>query len=506
MRIKQLALGIGLVLAPLIGVCQAAQWLESDQAVHALFRSATPRSSGDFLRIADSLAARAPGSCTDQYVEQVMRLNGWVLDADDLPQDWLAQTQPQPECEDACARHAFLQGALHYRVQAWDQAVNAFKKAASLPSDSTFKHEALNNLSAAFDKRGDPADSVYFALEQALRYANKRQSPYILNNLAALEISRKNWKRAQQFIDRILTESGQLEVNLLFNVNLNHLSIALESRNLGLARNLMLGLDTLEVTPGNDCTYIRLISRYYLLENDLPGFREMYPTLQSRAFNCEVSDEGWQFERLLYQPLRSEVSRNDTLNEAVSHEAWSIIRWLQDHERISLPAPLPVKAEMGPTVKSTERPSPAWWMVLAAVAIAFGGWFWQRKRAQTKKEEAYLVTRKRIRKGLNEIRERLQTSHSAADLMQAIDRLEAEWLEQPASSTIQRAQPELDMSPIEEEVLHLLAHGRSSKEIAQILDLSVSYVYNIRGRLRKKLEVPDGVDFDDWIAKRFGIE
>lgn len=485
---------------------QHAAWLEADLAVHDLFRRTQPATPEDFLAVADSLLALGPEGCTDRYVEQVMRLNGWALQHAPPPSDWKERTAPTSGCNDQCARHAYLKGALHYRLNEWSQAVEAFRNAAALSQDSTFRHEALNNLSAAFEKRGDPADSVYYALEQALRFANTQQSPYILNNLAALEISRNELPRAKQFLDRISSHSGALEANLLFNVNLNQLALAIASNDRLRAVQAHAALDTLEVTPGNGCKFARLVARYFLMMQDFEGYCTAYPKLQGFAKACNFDESSWAYERMLFQPTRANVLESDSLEIPVELENWSMIAWLhQQGAHFRVPESAAVEellVESPPHQPFAQVP----WMIALLSTFLTLGLFVQQKRLTAQKVADNLVTRKRLRKGLNELRHQIQSVPSATDLEQVIDQLESEWLEQPASATLQQAHPELELSPIEDEVLHLLSHGRSSKEIARIMDLSVSYVYNIRGRLRKKLDVPDGEDFDAWIAKRFGVQ
>lgn len=57
----------------------------------------------------------------------------------------------------------------------------------------------------------------------------------------------------------------------------------------------------------------------------------------------------------------------------------------------------------------------------------------------------------------------------------------------------------------QEEILRMLANGRTSKEIAILLDVSLSYVYNIRTGLRKKFQLSESEDLDAWIVDQARI-
>lgn len=432
-----------------------------------------------------------------------MRMNGWTMG--DTPADWETLAALPDACIDVpCARYEFLLGALHYQAQNWEQAVTRFRTATRLTTDSTFLSEALNNLSAAFSQQGESPDSVFIAMEQALRFANAEQSPYILNNLAALQIEQKQWERARQFIERIRLTDPTIRSNLRFNAQLNHLAIALRTGRLELARDLVAALDTLPVTAGNECTHARLVSKYYLLAQDYPGYLRSYETMQEVVTDCNATP--WQTEGLLFQPWRVQRARQDSMRQPVRRDVWAVLCWAESQliasemdftGSIQLPTE-PVEESQVATAANTGR-SPGWPLLagLAVLAAVLGGALLKRRRTADQG-----LSRKRLRQGLKELRD-LGTSDA---LLEAIDRLEAEWLQQGTAATLQKAHPTLDLTSIEEEVLHLLASGRNSKDIARIMDLSVSYVYNIRGRLRKKLDVPDGVDFDDWISKQFGVE
>ena len=89
-------------------------------------------------------------------------------------------------------------------------------------------------------------------------------------------------------------------------------------------------------------------------------------------------------------------------------------------------------------------------------------------------------------------------------LLEEIQRLENDWLGPSAAPLIEQFSDH-EFTPIEEEILRLLANGRTSKDIAILLDISLSHVYNIRTGLRKKFQLSESEDLDAWIADQASI-
>jgi DNA-binding CsgD family transcriptional regulator len=53
----------------------------------------------------------------------------------------------------------------------------------------------------------------------------------------------------------------------------------------------------------------------------------------------------------------------------------------------------------------------------------------------------------------------------------------------------------------EREVAGYIASGFNSKEIAQLLNVTIQYIYNVRSRIRDKIGVPNDVDLLDWFRE-----
>lgn len=143
----------------------------------------------------------------------------------------------------------------------------------------------------------------------------------------------------------------------------------------------------------------------------------------------------------------------------------------------------------------------AWGLTILATALmAFGLGFLITKN-QTKQHR---LTRKRLRENLKTLKHLVTQTESDPALLREIERMENEWLNQPVLPKFEQFS-EYEFTSMEAEILQLLASGRSSKEIAVLLDFSMSYIYNIRTGLRKKFKLEESDDLDAWIVERARI-
>jgi hypothetical protein len=63
---------------------------------------------------------------------------------------------------------------------------------------------------------------------------------------------------------------------------------------------------------------------------------------------------------------------------------------------------------------------------------------------------------------------------------------------------IQERTQSLSLTEIERQALALFIHGYTGKQVAQMLDRSPGYMYNMRSKLRKTLSLQENQDFQDW--------
>jgi len=183
----------------------------------------------------------------------------------------------------------------------------------------------------------------------------------------------------------------------------------------------------------------------------------------------------------LYQPGRAVLG--DTLSGPLSSAQWATIRWASQQ-----PEPLAAEPEPLDPAPAPEEPAPPFFPIIGSVLLVVAGFGIGRISLKKFGKQAPNGTVKHpiIAELLNQIK----SGEDEAAIVQNLHKLDGLW-QLKHQSTYRTIQPTEGLSMVEDQVLELIASGRTSKEIAQVLDLSVSYVYNVRARLRKKLNVPD---------------
>ena len=67
---------------------------------------------------------------------------------------------------------------------------------------------------------------------------------------------------------------------------------------------------------------------------------------------------------------------------------------------------------------------------------------------------------------------------------------------------IQKRTQSLALTEIERQALALFIQGYTGKQVAQMLDRSPGYMYNMRSKLRKTLSLQENQDFQDWYKSK----
>lgn len=473
-------------------------WLQVDQHIHEVFRKHRPASQAEFHRIADSIHNHGLVTCEDELTWAVMELNGWAWEPDFTPIDWVRKVEVRPSCELLSARFHFLKGALFYRERNWDLAIQSMKVAVELSQDSTFKSETYNNLSSAYERKYPHSDSVRQHLELALRFARDQNPPHLLNNLAAHYLRIGDWERAAFFLGRIDTDRVEIPVNLKFNIVQNQLEVAMHTGDCAAIEQGIEVISALPITPGNQCNHALILSKSLLFSDNYAKYVEQYVRLQSALLECSQEERESQLEAALFQPVRKSLFEGDSALVPVDEARWALLQLAlspSDGRTLSRFGAIP-KAE------PTGSGEPAWyWFYLPLMGLVFTGVWGARLHYRLANRPLNPALAVQIRKGLQHLALLVEERHGEIEVIEEIQRLEREWLTGQVRLRVNAVSQEPELSPIEEEVLLLIANGRSSKDIARMKDLSVSYVYNIRVKLRKKFDIPEGVEISEWIQR-----
>jgi DNA-binding CsgD family transcriptional regulator len=88
-----------------------------------------------------------------------------------------------------------------------------------------------------------------------------------------------------------------------------------------------------------------------------------------------------------------------------------------------------------------------------------------------------------------------------------IRRLRAEFAENTHSRlNLQGIELYNELNEREKEVVGYIAAGFNSKEIAQLVNVSTQYIYNVRCRIREKFGVPDDRELLQWLREAGQLE
>lgn len=473
------------------------QWSPADEFIRSILINQTPKTAQDFSRIRDSLNRISPNnSCNFELADACMAMSQFIRTGYELTPERIADFDVSDSCLNLSARYHFQIGALQYSLKNWQHAIDEFETAVALPGDSGFKADTHNNLSACHDKIQPLSDSVLHHLEAAIRYTDSSQSPYILNNLAALSLKRMEWDRADGFVQKALTYPN-LSLNVKFNLHLNALTIALHKGNWNEAKLSFDELQVLPVTAGNECDFVRLSASYLLLCSEYVEYKRNYVWLQNQINKCTESQlNELRSESLLFQPFRSSVDAADSLTTPLTEREWALLKWTykrnsgqpQEVAKTSTPDPIT-------PIRSRSEAFQEWGLWLVSFWGLISGFILFRRR----KNLAKSVNKRLMQRQLRQFRKKLNKGMTPEEIHVELDGWERDWLD-PTHISRHLSNPHLhELTTLEEQVLEMLATGRSSKEIAQILEISSSYVYNLRTTIRKKLQVPDHLRLDQWI-------
>ena len=408
-------------------------------------------------------------------------LRGWAMNAEARPTNWRERIVLPEGCDPISARYHYQFAVMEYLDEDWTQAALHFHAARALSRDSLFHQECHTSLAACFDKLPDQRDSVMWHLEAALRWGPT--SPYLLNNIAGAYLDDQQGERALPFIQQALAQD-ELPQNLAFNLTLNLLNAYQLTGQMTQAANVYDSVRQLQITAGNRIVYVRSLAEYLLASNRYDEYCAVHDELADLLDGEALTEGAIQW---LFQPGRSLLG--DTLTGPLSMAQWATIRWASQQPDPPATAPL----DEAPALEDASSPLyplvAATLLLLAGVGIG---------RMSLKKRSKSAATGNVKHPVIAELLSQIKAREDDDAIIQNLHKLDGLW-QLKHQSTYRTIQPTEALSMVEDQVLELIASGRTSKEIAQVLDLSVSYVYNVRARLRKKLNVPDEKLLEQWI-------
>lgn len=471
--------------------------MPADELIHSLLSDRNPQSVEDYKEIADSLR-RLPEAeaCTIQVAIKSMEISQFYRSGLKVDSDRLDGFQVSDSCQNLSARYHFQLGAIRFKAGNIRGAIDEFQRSLQLTSDSTFRGDAHNNLSACYAATELELDSALLHLEWALRLLDKAHSPYILNNLIAIALRQGDWIRARSYLQQAVVLSDGAQPDLVYNLHMNALTLELIEGNLGQAQVALDYVLAHPPSPGNECEALRQISRGLLLTQDYARYVENYHWLQGFASSCATdSSNVYAEEAIAFQPWRYRMDLLDSIAEPLDEVRWRMASWtartlvpnIRDgHQQSAINALFP------PTESPPSNTRWGIWALIGLLSVCIFFLLLGRKAVGSPSARA-------IQRQFDQLKKVAEMDPHHEVIQQEILRLEAAWRKGQAPLSLLGGEINAELSRLEEKVLEQLALGRSSKEIAHILSISPGYVYNVRMKLRKKLNIPDDLRFEDWL-------
>jgi DNA-binding CsgD family transcriptional regulator/tetratricopeptide (TPR) repeat protein len=465
-----------------LGALHAASWNEADSLLHAWHRKHPNDDAQAYQEAGDSIRA-TQGDCAAQLFGANLLLRGWAMNPKSRPTNWRERILLPEGCHPVSARYHYQYAVMEYLDEAWSQAVNHFNTARNTSRDSLFRQECHTSLAACFDKLTGQRDSVIWHLEAALRWGPT--SPYLLNNIAGAYLDELQGDRALPFILRAL-DQDELPENLAFNLTLNLLNAYRITGQMEEAAEVYDSLKRMEITAGNRIPFVRSLAEYLLASNRYDEYRAVHDELTDLLAGEPLTEGAIQW---LFQPGRALLG--DTLISPLSKAQWATIRWACQQ-----PPPPAAQSEPLQDAPAPEAPTSRAFPIIASILLFLAGVGMGRISLTKRSKPA--ATSNVKHPIIAELLSQIEAQEDEEAIVRNLHKLDGLW-QVKHKSTYRTIQPTEGLSMIEDQVLELIASGRTSKEIAQVLDLSVSYVYNVRARLRKKLNVPDELLLEQWI-------
>jgi tetratricopeptide (TPR) repeat protein/DNA-binding CsgD family transcriptional regulator len=423
----------------------------------------------------------------------------------------------------------YLIGNACFMTNNYEKAAAFFSRVnwtpASDDSDFAIYINARLNLSSAFNAMSS-IDRAILTIEDLIRTCNSYEHDTgnelevslftNLNiNLAGLLISNRDFERAEATLQTI-------DVNLLNPqwqqvVKLNQLIIFQETGRFEQSDSLWMNELRLSELAGIPEGTFNILIRQSLLSNDPLGFmtiRDFIVThlphiLEDESFyytklvQSGTGDEGFEERWIVYSGIEKERSTTFALQlKAVTQKRNTRI------ERLT--------SELELRKRATLR----WQRIALSIALALlaivGGYaILQRQRsvANQRKLDALLSPASTesqaepLELRLDDIRilgDAIGLGKRTADAMLILKKISMKVMPDnfPKQLDLTSLENFHELSTSEQKILADMIAGFEAKEIARVMNLSASHIYNSRSNIRRKLEIPKEQSIKDWVISR----
>lgn len=386
------------------------------------------------------------------------------------------------------------------------------------------------NLSSALNGMGDvhrAVETIDELVQTCKSYEEETQTELDLSfydnlsiNLAGLLISNRDFERAESTLQTL--DAARLDERWQQVVTLNRLIIFQETGRFEQSDSIwMKALRMTEFAGVPEATYNILI-RQSLLSDDPLGFLDISEVILTNLPHV-LQDSAFYYANLI----------ESVANDGIFEERWKVYSGIERDRSATLA--LQVKAitqkssdrisELTSELENKRATTAQWQMIalfigLILLSIIGGYAILQRRKGMVnqRKLDAMLSSKHddsrvdELELKLDDIRtlgDAIAHGKKTSDAMLILKKISMKHMPEnlPKKLDLNVLENYSALTTSEQKILKDMIAGLDAKEIARILNLSPSHIYNSRSNIRRKLEIPKEQSIEDWvIANAVNIE
>lgn len=417
---------------------------------------------------------------------------------------------------------AFMLGAAYYQNKLFPEASAAFESVIDqLPVGAKARNLAHLNLAAALNEQGHVLD----AIELLKGWLNESEE-HAVNlpmglaeqtrvNLGGLQVSSRAYKDALETLHDVDTTriTPYWQAILAANVMIAHHEMRHFAQRDSVWDQSRV-FDAIAMIPNEG--FQALVLHQILLSRDFSKFNSFVAYIQDQG--SPLLDTGGRYAELLDDEM--------TDSQALQSFVWfaelaamedTFLLQLEEDARAQAPAFEDIKQSLE---RQLNRNKWLHWILIAvgaSVAVAGTIVFRLRRSMQQRKSKAVetVINSPRLNRPIkrevpitdHDIRilgESIAYGRRISDAMIVLKKLKANI--DAVTEEVKGAELDRDLAlklnESEQVIASQILAGFDAKESSRILDVTPEYVYNLRSRIRGKLEIPAGVKMEAWLQER----
>ncbi len=417
------------------------------------------------------------------------------------------------DCAGAPGLLVYARAANHHLLGQLEDAETLFLRCARMAESPRLSFYALQAAGTVSRERGDHAQAMAHLLAAYEGFPELGSHPLALLNLSAVAAMLEEWEDvlswthlAEQELDQRLEQdphSPAVQPDWRALILANRLLACMRLGAVDEANHVFQRMPLHDLNVLEKWDVLGVVTGYLLSRNDGVAFEAHLQDLQSMA----DADSSATVQRLgvhatLYEPWRTAV-----WGDRPFHEVWEAVRALPaalgDRSGLDVDWAGGRTGNLGAGGLAPAGLQLHFWRVLVGVLGFLNIWalwlwlprWWGRRQLQRQGTLVNWAEMARTGSWSESLRfpgKQMWLRWSIIDLMR----------QREGGRLLTRFPGWESMSERERAFLQFLANGNRSKEFARQHQLSAGYVYNMSSSIRRKMEVPEGMELSDWVRNQ----